>query len=157
VTDAGNLGSIVRSAVFFGISGIVLPKDRSAQPGAAVLRASAGHLARCKLSVVVNLARALDELRDAGFTVIGTAASGEPLTSSLRTGPTVLVLGSEGSGLRPNVARHCDRMAGIAPIGPAESLNVGVFAGVALHALARCSALHCEQWKQGTLVLPDQG
>lgn len=136
ITDPGNLGAIIRSAVFFGALGIIITKDRCAEVSAAVVRRSAGAAAAVRIAQVTNLARALRELKGAGYWVYGTVP-GEGMAPSGEQFPehTCFVLGSEGRGLRPGVLKECDGHLSVA--GAWESLNVASFASVLLYEWAR--------------------
>ena len=136
ITDPGNLGAIIRSAVFFGALGIIITKDRCAEVTAAVIRRSAGAAAVVRIAKATNLARALRELKGAGYWVYGTVPS-EGMAPSGEQFPerTCFVLGSEGRGLRPGVLKECDSHFSIA--GEWESLNVASFASVLLYEWAR--------------------
>jgi 23S rRNA (guanosine2251-2'-O)-methyltransferase len=135
VTDPHNVGAILRSAAAFGAIGIVT-QDRHSPPESGVIaRAASGALERVRWARVVNLARSVEQIGEAGFWRIGLAGDA---TTDLRDalGPprVALVLGAEGSGLRPNTREHCDALARL-PIGEAiESLNVSNAAAVALYA-----------------------
>jgi 23S rRNA (guanosine2251-2'-O)-methyltransferase len=138
VTDPHNFGAIVRSAVALGAHGVITLKDRAAPVTATVVRASAGATEHAAIARVTNLSRALERLRDEGFTAVGLA--GEAAVSlrdlDLR-GALVLVVGSEGSGLRRLVRERCDHLARIDLAGPVTSLNASVAAGVALYEAVR--------------------
>ena len=138
ITDPHNLGALVRSAAAAGCQGVILPKDNSCPVTAVVDRAAAGSLEHIPLCRVVNLARTLDELKQAGFWVHGLAGEGDQdLFCADLSGPLVLVAGSEGSGLRPNVRRHCDVLLSIPMGGGVGSLNVSVATGIALFEVLR--------------------
>jgi 23S rRNA (guanosine2251-2'-O)-methyltransferase len=138
VTDPHNFGAIVRSAVALGAHGVITLKDRAAPVTATVVRASAGATEHAAIARVTNLSRALERLRDEGFTAVGLAGEA---TVSLRDldlrGALVLVVGSEGSGLRRLVRERCDHLARIDLAGPVTSLNASVAAGVALYEAVR--------------------
>ncbi len=134
VTDPHNLGAVLRSAAPAGVDGVVLPERRSAQVNESVVRASAGTAGRVPVARVVNLGRALDELKDAGGWLYGLAA-GEGSVSYLEEPfdrATVLVMGAEGEGLHQKIAERCDRLLRIPMPGQVESLNVSAAAAVAL-------------------------
>ncbi len=135
VTDPQNIGAIFRSAAAFGAKGVIL-QDRHAPPFTGVVaKAAAGALERVPHARVVNLARALERLDEAGWRAVGLAASGPaPLGEVLDARATVLVMGSEDEGLRRLVSEHCDTLAHIPMSGAFESLNVSVAAAVALFA-----------------------
>jgi 23S rRNA (guanosine2251-2'-O)-methyltransferase len=137
VTDPHNVGAILRSAAAFGAAGIVT-QDRHAPPESGVVAKSAsGALEIVPWARVVNLARALEEMAEAGYWRIGLAGEADAkFAEALPAGPIALVLGAEGEGLRHNIAGHCDALARL-PIGEAmESLNVSNAAAIALYAVA---------------------
>lgn len=138
VTDPHNFGAIVRSAVALGAHGVITLKDRAAPVTATVVRASAGATEHAAIARVTNLSRALERLCEEGFTAVGLAGEA---TVSLRDldlrGALVLVVGSEGSGLRRLVRERCDHLARIDLAGPVTSLNASVAAGVALYEAVR--------------------
>ncbi len=139
VTDPHNLGAILRSAVAFGATGVLLPRHRSARITPVVTRASAGASERARVAEVTNLQRTLQDLGDRGFQVVGLAGDGDVAIDELARaeGGRVLVVGSEGSGLRRLVRERCTVMARIPFAGPVESLNASVAAAIALYALTR--------------------
>ena len=138
VTDPQNVGAIFRSAAAFGVRGVVL-QDRHAPPLAGALaKAAAGAIERVPHARAVNLSRALETLAELGWRGIGLAGEAEEtLDAVLDARPTVLVLGSEGEGLRRLVSEHCDALGRIPMPGGFESLNVSAAAAVALYEAAR--------------------
>jgi 23S rRNA (guanosine2251-2'-O)-methyltransferase len=139
ITDARNLGAIIRSATAFGASGVLLTERRSAGINAGAWKTSAGTLASMPVARCTNLTRQLKAYQDAGCFVAGLDAHGGTSIADLPAadGPFVLVVGSEGKGLGRLVGDSCDILAHIPMGGMAESLNAGVAAGVALYEIAR--------------------
>lgn len=138
ITDPHNFGAIVRSAVALGADGVITLKDRAAPVSATVVRSSAGATEHARIARVTNLARTLAALVEEGWQVVGLAGEGTVLLPTLDlTGPTVLVVGSEGDGLRRLVRSHCTHLARIDLAGPVASLNASVAAGIALYEARR--------------------
>jgi 23S rRNA (guanosine2251-2'-O)-methyltransferase len=138
VTDPGNLGAALRSAAAFGADGVVLPERGSAGLGETVRRRSAGAVEHLRVARVVNLARALKQMKEAGIWVVGLEPAAPPLWEVFDlTQRVALVLGGEGRGLRRLTRELCDVRAGI-PMGETiGSLNVAVACGVALYEVTR--------------------
>ncbi|WP_028924510.1 23S rRNA (guanosine(2251)-2'-O)-methyltransferase RlmB [Pseudonocardia acaciae] len=139
VTDPRNLGAVVRSAAAFGAHGVLLPQRRSAGMTAVAWRTSAGAAARIPVARATNLTRTLREYATAGLMLAGLDADGDLTVDEfhLSTDPLVIVVGSEGRGLSRLVRETCDLTVSIPMIGPVESLNASVAAGVLLAEVAR--------------------
>lgn len=138
VQDPHNLGACLRSAAAADVVAVVVPKDRSAPLNAAARKAAAGGAEIVPLVRVTNLARALDNLKQAGVWLVGLAgeATDDLYERDLR-GPIALVMGAEGEGLRRLTAERCDFLARIPISARIESLNVSVAAGVCLFEARR--------------------
>ena len=141
LTDPQNVGAIFRSALAFGARGIVVQDRHSPALAGALAKAAAGATERLPCARVTNLSRALERLADLGWRAVGLDGGAEQtLAQALDGRPTVLVMGSEGDGLRRLVAEHCDVMARIPMPGGFESLNVSNAAAVALYEASRARA-----------------
>jgi len=135
VTDPHNMGAILRSAAAFGALGIVTQDRHSPPESGVVAKAASGALERMPWVRVVNLARALEEIAEAGFWRIGLTGDAETdLKDALGPDRIALVLGAEGAGLRHNTREHCDAVARLPITDAVESLNVSNAAAVALYA-----------------------
>jgi 23S rRNA (guanosine2251-2'-O)-methyltransferase len=138
VEDPHNLGAIIRSAHALGAHGVIIPKDRAVGITPAAAKASAGAVEKCPVARVTNLAQAIERLKEEGIWSVALAADGDrPLGAVDLKGPTALVFGSEGEGLRPLVRRTCDLSARIPMSGDLDSLSVSASASVALYEVAR--------------------
>lgn len=125
ITDAGNLGAIVRSAESAGASGVVIPNARAAQVTAATYKTSAGAVAHLPIARVPNLKRALQELKDGGFWVVGATEHAEDLLwDTDLTGRIALVMGNEHDGISELVLNSCDLTCKLPQEGSISSLNV---------------------------------
>ncbi len=138
VEDPHHLGAIARSAVAMGAHGVVIPRDRAVGVTPVAVKASAGVLERCLVARVVNVSRALEDLKGEGVWSVALAADGDRELAELDLrGPTALVVGSEGEGIRALVRKTCDHGARIGMAGGVESLSVSAAASVALYEAAR--------------------
>jgi 23S rRNA (guanosine2251-2'-O)-methyltransferase len=138
IEDPQNLGAILRTADAAGADGVVMQTRRSAALGGAAAKASAGAVAYVKIAEVVNIARAIEELKELGVWTVGLAGEASTTYDAIDfTLPTAFVLGAEGSGLRRLVRERCDRLASIPMKGHVGSLNVSVAAGITLFEAVR--------------------
>jgi 23S rRNA (guanosine2251-2'-O)-methyltransferase len=138
VEDPHNLGAILRTAHAAGASAVVIPERRAAGLTDTVARAAAGALAYLPVVRVVNIGRALEDLKAHGYWIYGLDEHGEHLYDQVAfTRPTAIVLGGEGRGLHEHVAKHCDFLVRIPMSGGVASLNVSVAAGIVLFECRR--------------------
>jgi len=138
ITDPHNLGAIIRTAEALGTQGLVIPQRRAVGVTSTVMKVAAGALETLPIARVVNLGRALEEFKAAGFWIYGTIAnSGKPLHRVELTGAVVLVIGSEGSGLSLQTQRGCDVLVSIPLQGKTPSLNASVAAAMVLYETYR--------------------
>lgn len=138
VQDPRNLGAVCRSAEFAGAAGVVIPDRRSAAVTPVVCKTSAGAVEHLEVAHVRNLADWLAEAKETGFWIWGADAEAKqaPWQTDL-TGPTVVVLGGEGKGLRPRVASACDGLVALPQKGHIDSLNVSAAATALLFEALR--------------------
>ncbi|MGE5338332.1 MAG: 23S rRNA (guanosine(2251)-2'-O)-methyltransferase RlmB [Gemmatimonadota bacterium] len=142
VTDPRNLGACLRTADAAGADAVIVPRDRSAAMTPVVAKAAAGAAEAIPLVAVTNLARAMEDVRQAGVWVAGAAGDADRLIYDLDlVGPLAWALGAEGEGLRRLTREHCDWLARIPMAGHVESLNVSVAAGVCLFETRRQRAV----------------
>lgn len=138
ITDPHNLGAIIRTAEAMGCHGVVIPQRRAAGVTSTVMKVAAGALEYLPVARVVNLNRALEELKAAGFWLYGTAAkTGKSLHTINLTGAIGLVVGSEGEGLSLLAQKSCDELVSIPLAGKTPSLNASVAAAMALYEVYR--------------------
>ena len=137
IEDPQNLGAILRAAEAAAVDGVIR-QSRRAAPLGRVAKTSAGALTHVRIASVVNIARAIATLKDAGIWTVGLEVGGADLYTGVDlTLPTAFVLGSEGLGMRRLVRERCDRVVSIPMLGRVNSLNVAVAAGVALYEAVR--------------------
>ena len=138
LSDPRNVGAIMRSALALGAQAIITTHRNAPEESGALARAAAGALERVPNIRVVNLARAIDRLQEAGIEIAGLAADGDSDVGSLREAERLgIVMGAEGTGLRRLTRRHCDRLVRIDISNYSESLNVSIAAAIALYAARR--------------------
>ena len=143
ITDPHNLGAIIRTAEALGAQGLVIPQRRAVGITSTVIKVAAGALETFSVARVVNLSRALEELKTEGFWIYGTAATAsEPVTAVKFSGPAVLVVGSEGEGLSLTTQRACDVLISIPLAGKTPSLNASVATGMVLYEIYRQRYAH---------------
>lgn len=138
IEDPHNVGAILRTCDAAGVTGVVRQERHSAALDGIVGKASAGALAHARIATVVNIARALEQLKEANVWTVGLAGDATELHTDVDwTLPSAVVLGAEGTGLRRLVRERCDRLVRIPMSGRVESLNVSVAAGVVLFEVVR--------------------
>ena len=138
IEDPHNVGAILRTSDAAGVDGVIRQSRRAAPLGGVAAKASAGAVAHVKVADVVNIARAVEELKEAGVWTIGLAGdAGKRYDEIDFTLPSALVLGAEGDGLRRLVRERCDWLVSIPMRGQVDSLNVSVAAGVVLFEAVR--------------------
>lgn len=140
ITDPHNVGAILRSCDQFGVDLVVMPERRSLRApleNEVVARASAGASAWVPVSVVPNLVRVVEQLKDAGFWVYGADAGGTSATQMRFPEKMALIMGSEGAGISRLLEEHCDVVVSIPTCGRLDSLNVSVATGVLLYEVRR--------------------
>ena len=138
ITDPHNLGAIIRTAEAIGAQGLVIPQRRSAGITSTVIKVAAGALENFPVARVVNLHRALEELKSAGFWIYGTDDSASQSLHSVNfSGAIVVVIGSEGEGLSMLTQRSCDFLVSIPTLGKTPSFNASVASGMILYEIYR--------------------
>jgi len=138
IEDPHNLGAIVRTTLAAGAGGVVIPERRAAGLSDTVERASAGALAHLLIARVKNLVRAMEEMKEAGYWLIGLDERAEKnYTDVDLTGPIGIVLGREGEGLHELTRKRCDFLVSLPTAGPVRSLNVSVAAGIIMFEALR--------------------
>ena len=133
MTDPQNLGAIIRSAACLGFSTIILPQRRTVGLTPAVYKVACGAVERVNIVEVSNLSNALLDLKEEGFWVYGADMDGQPITQTDYASPAVLVIGSEGTGIREKSAENCDQIISIPQKGGVESLNASAAEGIIMY------------------------
>lgn len=138
IVDPHNLGALIRTALCAAVTGVIIPKDRSATPSPTVSKASAGALEHIRLTTVVNMVTAIRELKKANVWVMGLDKDGDrSLYENDFTGNIGMVVGGEESGIRPLVKKHCDFLCFIPQTGSVSTLNASVAGGIAMYEAYR--------------------
>lgn len=138
IEDPHNLGAIVRTSLAAGAQGVVIPERRAAGLSDTVGRASAGALAHLPVARVTNLVRAMEEMKESGYWLVGLSERADKSYTEVDLkGPVGIVLGSEGEGLHELTRKRCDFLVSLPTSGPVRSLNVSVAAGVMLFEVVR--------------------
>ena len=138
VEDPHNLGAVIRTALAAGAHGVIIPERRAAGLTDTVARASAGALAHLPVAKVTNLARSMEELKEAGYWLVGLDEAGQKSYTEVDyTSPTGIVMGSEGKGLHELTRKRCDFVVSLPTTGTVKSLNVSVATGVVLFEAIR--------------------
>lgn len=137
VEDPHNLGAIIRTCEAAGVDGIILPKNRSVEVNATVMKTSAGALEYVKIAQVTNIAQTMKELKRKGFWIVGTDMDGTNYSDIDYKGKMALVIGNEGKGMSRIVKENCDFIASIPMIGKINSLNASVAAGIMIYEAVR--------------------
>ena len=138
IEDPQNLGALIRTAECAGTHGVILPKHHAAPINATVAKASAGATEHLAVAEVTNIVTAIEELKQAGFWVVGLAADGDKTYSQVDyTVPIAFVVGNEGRGIRRLVKEHCDHLVRIPLFGRVESLNASVAGALGMFEVVR--------------------
>jgi len=138
IEDPQNLGAIIRSAECSGADGVIIPERRSAKITPAMIKAGAGALEWIPLAVVTNLARAVEKVKEAGYWVYAARAEAEKTLWQIEFSPKAgLIIGSEGKGIRPLVAKSADFEISIPLAGKIESLNASASAAIIIYEYRR--------------------
>ncbi|RDV26599.1 23S rRNA (guanosine(2251)-2'-O)-methyltransferase RlmB [Alteromonas aestuariivivens] len=142
VTDPHNLGACLRTADAAGVHALVVPKDKSASLTATARKVACGAAETVPLIQVTNLSRTLKHLQQQGLWIVGTAGEAEQLIYDVSlTGPTALVMGAEGKGMRRLTRENCDQLVKLPMAGSVSSLNVSVATGICLYEMVRQRSL----------------
>ena len=139
IEDPHNLGAIIRTANYFGVGGIIIPKDRAAGITPAVIKTSSGAAMTIPISMVSNIGNAIKDLKKNNIWIIGADTGADKELSEIDVGELDigLVIGSEGKGLTKGIKNQCDFLVSIQGAGKVESLNASVAAGILMHQLIK--------------------
>lgn len=135
--DPHNLGAIIRTSEAAGIDGIIIPKDRSVEVNATVIKTSVGTVDNIPISMVTNLNSTIKDLKDKGFWIVGTDMNGTDFKDIDYRGKVAVVIGNEGNGMSRIVRESCDFIAEIPMYGKVNSLNASVAAGLMIYEVVR--------------------
>lgn len=135
VTDTGNLGAIIRSAVLLGADWILLPKDNSARITAQTIKSSAGSVYKINLAYVNNIKTEIDSMKKEGFSVIALTGEAQQVLSGLKVQKSCIILGSERDGIRKGIKALCTHKAHLPSTKRIDSFNVSVAAALAMYSL----------------------
>jgi 23S rRNA (guanosine2251-2'-O)-methyltransferase len=142
ITDPQNLGSLIRTAHCLGANGVIIPEHRAASVNASAVKASAGTAYYIPVAMVDNLANTIESLKTKGFWIYGAhAPAGQDIRTVTFDEKVVLVMGSEGKGIRELVRKKCDFLISVPMLGKIDSLNVSVAAGITIYEIlyGRCA------------------
>jgi len=138
IEDPHNLGAIIRTCEAAGVDAIILPRDRQVQINSTVMKTSAGTLDDVNVISVVNVSTAIEELKNSGFWIVGTALENSTDYRDIDySGKIALVIGNEGTGMSRLVRESCDFVANIPMVGKTNSLNASVAAGIMIYEVVR--------------------
>ncbi len=136
ITDVQNFGNIIRTAVFFGVDGIIIPKDRSVSVNDTVIKTSSGAIFHIKISKVTNLNNIIVELKNNNFKILGTSLAGNDNFENINPLDKIcLVMGNEEKGIRKSLLKKCDFIIGIQGSGKFDSLNVSSACAIFIYEL----------------------
>ena len=135
--DTHNFGAIIRTCEAAGVSGIIIPKDRSVRVNSTVMKTSSGAAIRMKICMVTNINQTIKYLQDKDYYVTSTDMGGETYTKVDYTGNTAIVIGNEGSGVAELTKKLSDYVVSIPMIGKIDSLNASVAAGILIYEVVR--------------------
>lgn len=133
IEDPHNFGAIIRTCEAAGINGIIIPKDRSVEVNATVIKVSTGATENIKIAKVTNIVQTIKELKEKGYWIVGTDMQGTNYDKIDYRGKIAIVIGNEGSGMSRLVKENCDFIATIPMNGKTESLNASVSTGIIVY------------------------